>query len=505
MALHSDLLPWYFPSTGLLLVMGVAFTAFVCHTCWVYAQLRHFPGPPLAGWSRLPLIVWTMSGRAHLKYQEISETYGPIARIAPTVLLSSDVEFMRKIAAARSKYRRNEWYMAFRFNPDRDTIISHRDDEEHARLKMKLAPGYSGKEIDGLEAKIDANVKAFVKLIETSYLSGPSDTKPFDLAEKTQFFTLDTIADISFGSPIGCLANDSDMYGYLKQAAASFPFFMVLGLFPRIMHILALDSVKRFLPSAKDSLGMGRIMRLASETAGKRFPLKDDEGVHRDMLGSFIRHGLTRAEAEAESLVQILAGGETTATTIRMTIFHVSTNPRVLNKLRAEIFRVRPSSPLTDAEAKNMPYLQAVVKEGLRIFPPITGLLFKDTPIGGDTYDGKFIPGGTAIGFSFLAAVMDKKAWGEDSHVFRPERFLEGSDEELRNRDAMVELVFGFGRWRCLGRNIAVSELTKVISELLRTFDFSVVNPMNPFKTRNAGIHLQSDMWMRAEKVAQYH
>ena len=48
---------------------------------------------------------------------------------------------MRKIAAARSKYRRNKWYMAFRFNPDRDTIISHRDDDEHARLKLKLAPG----------------------------------------------------------------------------------------------------------------------------------------------------------------------------------------------------------------------------------------------------------------------------------------------------------------------------------------------------------------------------
>jgi hypothetical protein len=66
---------------------------------------------------------------------------GPLARIAPNVLLTSDVELMRRIAAPRSQYRKSDWYMAFRFNPERDSVISHRDDAAIAQLRTKLSPG----------------------------------------------------------------------------------------------------------------------------------------------------------------------------------------------------------------------------------------------------------------------------------------------------------------------------------------------------------------------------
>lgn len=102
---------------------------------------------------------------------------------------------------------------------------------------------------------------ALLKLIESSYLSGPGETRAFDLAKKVQYFTMDTICDISFGKPLGFLANDADMYDYLKTVAEGFPFLIVLSLFPWLMHIMSLDAVKKYLPSAKDSFGMGRIMR----------------------------------------------------------------------------------------------------------------------------------------------------------------------------------------------------------------------------------------------------
>ena len=111
-----------------------------------------------------------------------------------------------------------------------------------------------------MEEKVDANIMALVKLIKSSYLSSPAETKSFDLAQKIQYFTADTIGDIAFGKPIGFLANDTDMYDYLKTSAEGFPFFMALSLFPWLMHIMGLRAVKRFLPSAGDSLGMGRIM-----------------------------------------------------------------------------------------------------------------------------------------------------------------------------------------------------------------------------------------------------
>lgn len=101
---------------------------------------------------------------------------------------------------------------------------------------------------------------ALLELIKTKYLSSPTETKSFDLAEKMQFFSMDTISDISFGKPLGFLANDTDMYDYLKTSAAGFPFLIVLSLFAWLMHFLSLGAVKKYLPSAKDSFGMGRIM-----------------------------------------------------------------------------------------------------------------------------------------------------------------------------------------------------------------------------------------------------
>jgi cytochrome P450 len=137
-----------------------------------------------------------------------------------------------------------------------------------------------------------------------------------------------------------------------------------------------------------------------------------------------------------------------------------------MSALLAEIVEVSPSSPIQDAEARKMPYLQAVIKEGLRIFPPVTGLSSKLVPPGGDTFEGYFIPEGTKIGYCAWGVFRDKTIWGEDSHIFRPERWLNIPAEKFREMDLTLELIFGYGRWQCLGKNIAFIELNKIFVEV---------------------------------------
>lgn len=78
--------------------------------------------------------------------------------------------------------------------------------------------------------------------------------------------------------------------------------------------------------------------------------------------GSFIRHGLTKRQCEVEALIQIIAGSDTTATTIRATMLYLLSTPRAYRALQAEIDAGirsgRVSNPVTNAEASELPYLQ---------------------------------------------------------------------------------------------------------------------------------------------------
>lgn len=188
------------------------------------------------------------------------------------------------------------------------------------------------------------------------------------------------------------------------------------------------------------------------------------------MLASFIRHGLTQEQAEGEALLQIGAGSETTATSIRFAMLNLLCNPGAYQKLQEEIENgIRfgtISSPIKHSEAREMPYLQAVIKEALRIKPPAAAPFFKLVPPEGDMIDGKFVPGGTQIGTSVFGLQHSEKIFGEDAAVFRPERWLEADKEQLSRMKTAVDLNFHHGKYQCLGKPVAQMEMNKVFVEV---------------------------------------
>jgi cytochrome P450 len=104
----------------------------------------------------------------------------------------------------------------------------------------------------------------------------------------------------------------------------------------------------------------------------------------------------------------------------------------------------------------------------------VTDLVPKLVPEGGDTVviNGKlvFLPGGTNIGYCVWGLNRDKMIFGEDADHFRPERWLPRDDDYDQGRlDDMrrtTELIFGYGKYQCLGKPIAWMEITKVIFEV---------------------------------------
>ncbi|KEZ44049.1 hypothetical protein SAPIO_CDS3787 [Scedosporium apiospermum] len=484
---------------GLLVVGSV--TSSVARRIYAWYRLRHIKGPFWASFSRWWLVQHVSGGTMHTDLLEVNEKYGPLARIGPDTLVTCDPDLLRRMLGVRTNYRRSDWYIAMRLDPSRDNVLSMRDDTRHNELRAKMAAGYSGKDIENLEKRIDRVVQELVDLIERKYLSTDTDYRPLDFGRKAQYFTLDVISNVAFGEPFGFLATDSDVHRYIQTTEENLPAIILVTILPWINWALRLPIVKSVLPSDKDTIGLGKIIGIAKQVVGERFG--PDKKVQKDMLGSFIAHGLTQTEAESETLVQILAGSDTTATALRGTLLHILTNPRVHARLLAEIKTFAPSTPIQDTEARQMPYLQAVIKEGLRIFPPVTGLMSKDVPEGGDTFNGLYIPDGTKIGYCAWGLFRNKDIWGEDAAVFRPERWIEGAPEKIREREATLELIFSYGRWQCLGKNIALIELNKVYVELLRRFDLCIVDPTNPWKSVNHGIFTQSEMWIVANKKTE--
>ncbi|GAB7352344.1 hypothetical protein MBLNU459_g2786t1 [Dothideomycetes sp. NU459] len=374
-----------------------------------------------------------------------------------------------------------------------------------------MSTGYSGKENLHMEQDIDHRLLQLFDLVEAKYLSTDKEFRPMDLSKTLSYFTLDVISTVAFGQPFGFLEKDDDPFGYIDNLQEFLPAIIVFGAYPELQKILRFPLLAALMPTSTDKRGLGRVMGFAKERVDERFGEKPI--VRKDMLGSFIKRGLSQEELESETLTQITAGSDSTASALRMTLHFVTTTPSVQSKLLAEFHAANAAGLVTrpvirDAEARRLPYLQACIKEGLRMYPPVTGLLAKAVPPEGTTIDGKFVKGGTQIAWNSWGIMRDKEIFGIDSEIFRPERWLskDASESEQKRVACMTEtvgLVFGYGRFGCLGRGVAMQELNKGIIETLVRFELQPVSLSKPFVERCVGFFLHTNMMFRVTKRSE--
>ncbi|EIT81919.1 cytochrome P450 monooxygenase [Aspergillus oryzae 100-8] len=488
------------------LVVGSLFILYFLKKFQAYYRLRKFKGPLSCGFSHFLHTKAVLSLRCERWYKEMTDQYGSIVRIGPNALITSSPELWAHINAVRSPYKRSDWYYhAARFKPGEDHVFSETNNERHDRRRKQMLMGYSGKENLSLESDIDLRVLDFLDLIRNRYLSTEDCLKPMDLAKKVQYLTLDVISTVGLGNSFGMLKADKDVNDYIKSGEEGLwvsNFLMGTGLH----WIMQIEWVGRLLgPSTDDLKGFGKMMATTGQMVAKR--LQSPTDARSDMLASFIRHGLIGNELWMEAFEQVLAGSDTTASGIRGILLCLLSNPRVYKKLQAEIDgavedgRAPSTGIISDAQLRRLEYLQAVIREGLRIFVPVVNIFARDVPPEGDEVivDGESvqIPGGTWIGYSALGMHLNKATYGEDAEVFRPERWLIDDKDHLANMTRVNDLIFGYGRWKCLGQTVALIEIGKTIFEALRNFDWALANPEQPWRRKNVnGLFAVSDMWV---------
>jgi len=198
------------------------------------------------------------------------------------------------------------------------------------------------------------------------------------------------------------------------------------------------------------------------------------------ILDEYYEGKLSKEAIVEETKTFIMAGQETTASSIYHTLIALCQYPKVQAKLIAEIDDYFDSNYVyvENSDFENLPYLDAVVRESLRFYPSAPHYP-RTTESSEVKVNEKYtIPKNAWVFLESWAIHRDKTHWGEDAEEFNPERWFED-----KKRHAFAWIPFAAGARNCIGQRLAMLEIKIVLIHIFKTFQisFSEENPVIDF------------------------
>ena len=267
--------------------------------------------------------------------------------------------------------------------------------------------------------------------------------------------------------------------------------------------------------------------RMAERLAGKR-PAKTSSNetaptTRDDLLSQFLKAKENNPAFFHDGRVLVMAvsmafaGSETTAISLAAVFYFLLRNRRCLDLLLKELddavtsgkLEARDDGLTSWSESQNLPYLDACVKESFRMHPAAGLPLERVTPPAGIEICGENIPGNTIVGCSAWVIHKRPEVFGDDVENYRPERWLEVSGEKRKEMDGTL-FHFGAGARTCIGKNISLLEVYKLVPSFLRRFEVSIPiqekeiilsSPLDPFHRPLAGMETTQCL---VRKAAQF-
>lgn len=219
----------------------------------------------------------------------------------------------------------------------------------------------------------------------------------------------------------------------------------------------------------------------------KRAKLEKGERTDVDILSVAIESGGFTDDDLVNQLMTFLAAGhETTATSLTWAVYLLCKHPAEQNRLREELQAHLPA--ISDASAKisstdidHLPYLNAVLNETSRVFPPVA-LTLRETEHD-TTIQGHFIPAGTTIIISPWAINTSNALWGADAKEFKPDRWMGQGKANTGGADSNYAVTtFLHGPRSCIGKDFAKAEFACLLAALVGRFEMELEDPDKPLE-----------------------
>ncbi|EJT96745.1 cytochrome P450 [Dacryopinax primogenitus] len=409
--------------------------------------LARFPGPRLAALTRAWAFVQAIGGRQVKHVHELHKNYGPIVRVGPNDLSLSAPEVIPRLYSFKPFLKDPVLYDALNGGKPEGHLVCQTDPETHARRRKHIATLLSRSAVKGYE-----NENLHPKIIKALL--------PF---RDGDFYT----AELTFGKVFGCLDAPGFSHPVLDALA------IVSDAVPVINWIPWLNSIPRSLVGYQPQ--MEPVTKLekfvadawAAEKAGPEptevghtvlsrlaFLLRNDTPKYRDNV------------ALSEALTMIVACSETTTMAMVSALHELSLNPGIQARIREEVAPLMPDVTKFDDVME-----AAVVKEVLRLYPSVPGLLPRVVGKDGLTVRNQFIPPGTVVSMQAWTIHRDIEVF-PDPNTFNPFRWLNRSEVELKAMTARF-LPFSAGARSCVGEEFAMAQMYLFVGMFCRFCQFA--------------------------------
>ncbi|KAB5577267.1 hypothetical protein PHYPO_G00207940 [Pangasianodon hypophthalmus] len=311
-------------------------------------------------------------------------------------------------------------------------------------------------------------VTDFIKRIcHLRKMSSTGDLVP-NMSNELYRFSLEGISSILFETRIGCLENEipAETQNFINSIAQMFTYTMVVSLLPKW--------TRNYLPFWRRYIsGWDGIFRFGCKLIDRKMEeiqMRLDAG--QEVSGQYLSYLLSNTNMSKKdvygSVTELLLGGvDTTSNTMMWALYLLSQDPKAQDTLYQEVNSIIKGDKIPTAEDINsMPYLKAVIKETLRMYPvvPMNARLLSENDV---IIGGHFFPKKTSFIMHHYAITHDETIFPEPK-VFKPERWLRDGRERP---SPFGSIPFGFGVRACVGKRIAELEMHLGLARIIKLFE----------------------------------
>ncbi|EHY52284.1 Cytochrome P450 monooxygenase [Exophiala dermatitidis] len=516
-----------------------------------YFFLRSIPGPFLAKFTDLYRLLLVLGRKPHEKHLELHKRYGNVVRLGPKcVSVTGSAGYIGQIYGIGKGLVKSDFYSCFQniVNGRRAaSLVAMTDESEHAKSKRQIAHAYSLSTLVEYEELVDRTTDVFLATLEErfaanrkseSQLAQRGQGQVLDLGRYLQFFAFDVIGELTFSRRLGFIESGTDVNDIIDAIGANFNYFSVLGQMPWLDEAFLGKNpiyVKWFRKSVSSPILLFAQSLLKERLRDiERGEKESDRALDRpDFLSRFLKvrkeeadpeSALTDAQILSHLFMNINAGSDTIASTLRAIFYHLLKHPSTLSQLVNELDTAvsegkiaHPPSPTWSETQQHLPYLCAVVKEGLRMNPALSLPLervvpgetgnsnsYNKTGSGGgglvlqheDGSTPTILPPGTIVGINPWVFHRSPNVFGPDAEQWNPSRWLTEHEKQTKHMEHSL-LAFGAGKRSCLGKNIAMLELHKLVPALLLQFNLELADPQKEWDVSNAWVLNQTGLDVR--------